>query len=384
MDEDFSGLTRLHRRFLQPITVGRFPDSPRPIAEETLWSYCLRLGRMFNSDVGTLLRALGIPPSVPFEALETLPCSVLSNRLAAATGRNISRFATMQCGPADDILKVGERTAFCPRCWLDRRCADAAYFARSWARSWVFFCPKHPGQLLHELAGGVCCTRLFGQRSYWTTLVEGTYPRVWLRACAGLDVDPMEEWAHANGWLRRLELDIGQVSPTHAPAPDTRVACDLANYLQIAWPAQSSEGIAPVHVPARVIDESDHCHGRMLVGSLEYRLRTLILVRHLLSVLSSPRATETGQGIAGRLQTKPHTEIDTWWLQRRLLHWPEALRRAGHAIFGLAEAAAYAIPPFDACRHCVEVADPPLKQRGLHFALNGDLHCLKDPWCKRD
>jgi hypothetical protein len=216
IEPDFTGLSLLQRRSLQPVSLRLLPDSPRPIAGETLSSYCMRLGRMFNSDMGTLLCGLGIPPSVAFEVLETLPCSVLSERLANVTGRSIARFVSMQHGATESMLNVAERTAFCPRCWLERRRVDAAYLAKTWARSWSFFCPRHPGQLLHELAARECWTQLFGRRSQWAAIIQRPHPAVWQQACADLDLDPLVEWAQARRWLQRVQHGMDQVSTGRA------------------------------------------------------------------------------------------------------------------------------------------------------------------------
>lgn len=179
---------------------GRPAVTPRPMGDETLSSYCMRLAGVDGHSPLAYVRKMRVAPYLrEFEDLETVGSNELIRHLAEFTGRSIESFHRLQFPhPTIRRIRYGDylspdyekvapltieaRTSFCPHCWLERKCLHASYFSKSWAFPWILICPRHPNAgLLRDINLGnpprwreECV-----DRSYWIASAKLTRPPWW-------------------------------------------------------------------------------------------------------------------------------------------------------------------------------------------------------------
>lgn len=368
-------LSMRQRQSLKPIPTWRWPVSPRPIAEETLSSYCIRLGAPYRLDLTGVLDALGIPRLLEPHLVELDTSAGLVDRLAATTGRAGARFEGMKPAATDPLLPTLERTAFCTACWLERRRADAAYLSRRWALPGCLTCPRHEGGLLQEWSRISHWPRLFDRRQLWPNTGASSLPPVWHAACEALGVAPEQEWQEAEGLMRAYEQALSELIQGTAMPAHLRMYADLVCYLQIQWdPLNWLPQLGPA---AFSIYEQELCTEHFPRGTFASRLKRLIAARHV------QRAFQTGAGdsrlatkLMAEIESRKRTHVEGWWLRRRLAHWAPEDRSHALKVFGRLRGRMNDFPAFDACRHCIR------DTRRDHPEANFDrvFRCTYDPY----
>ena len=278
-----------YRQHVRELSGKHLPRSPRPIMRESLHSYSLRLGSMYSLSSTEILERLGIPARVDYRLLEQESEGILSKRLAQVTGRDPQRFQQLRLSALQLNLPVVHRTGYCPKCWLERKRADAAYLDRSWARPYTFTCPRLNHDLLHEWPDVNAWIPMFKDRSLWAELAQRRFPSHWLEICASLRIDAEDEWRHIRHYLSRYEAWMPRTMyGIGVLGDDLHLLSDLALYVQREWKPDPMRGeLKPASYTAY---DLEHAQSRMLRGNLSDRLKVMVLGRHLLQALRGHRS----------------------------------------------------------------------------------------------
>jgi hypothetical protein len=311
--------------------------------------------------------------------------AVLYERVADATGLVIERLIKSRTASQADLLRMQDRTGFCPKCWEERRRPDAAYLSQAWAREWGLHCTVHGVPLwdFHECARafswhtwGDC----FADRGAWAGLSRLPFPELWGQLCGDLQVEPETEWHALLPWLRQIQTLFEIAAGGRAPANELLAATDLMNFLQADWSVASGASIyRPNWVVIDAPAPSSRCHARELVGTQAQRLAAALITRRLLLGFQQ---RSTGEGLLPdsllrllKLTGQHHAQ---WWLKRRMMQWQGDWRRRGFELFGLEEADRYADSPYESCRDCVHSASVNVPRLMNQTYLHPAWRCHRD------
>jgi hypothetical protein len=318
---------------------GRPAVTPRPVGDETLSSYCMRLAGVDGLSPLAYVRKMRVSPyRTDFEGLERVGNHELVRHLADFTGRSAQSFYRLQF-PHPNIqriqwrhdkfyyeasapLRVEARTAFCPLCWLERKTEHAGYLSKSWAYAWVFTCPRHPNAgLLSDIHLGhpPQWRKECVDRRSWVALAELSRPPWWLDLA-----QPMcfreSMWPTFLQFVRSYELNgryraaTARFEGTYAVARDIAMYCQYVLDTPAPLCALGAERFGKHSFSLRDEDEIN--------GTLIYRVNALALAFTVMRWFVSGMQERLPQPLHGTVFEGCLAEQGTETFLRRARDWP--------------------------------------------------------------
>jgi hypothetical protein len=390
--------------------------APRLRTDETLSSWLERFAAAYGLTQGEFMRWLGYPNSFSYGRslidLDASPpadfCGIMEQH-AGTPAHSLEKHRLTDRA----VLSMRLRRTFCARCWQEH----GPYRHREWASGWALICIRHQNLLSEKPPLPLPVARnaedswvaFYESPELWRSSTASWESELWLALCNALGVNPRTEFVRTVFWLRDLqrlaqrdmrgvvnaerdhlesagEPSLGRPSLTREAIShrlvmheEWRVKRDLVIYGLLKFHRPSLlQVLDPTISASRLIQsgyESQICGTGSPEAEYHIRLFAALVAQHLWEKLTQGSwRCHHYEKLEVALGSRERWNDEDWWLERRLHHWPSALRMAGRKLFHKEDRWTQ-LPPWMHCReYCVRHLTRG-ESGGLLIRLPADWQC---------